>query len=72
MQRRYPEDSNIIDFIEIKMQQLAARNALHGNIDVADACWHALSAYLSGSVDIIFKKGEPYVINRDIDVNTDE
>ena len=61
---RYPEDSNIIDFIEIKMLNLYERYADAGQDEVADACWHALAAYMTGSVDIIFRKGEPYVIER--------
>ena len=61
---RYPEDSNIIDFVEIKMLNLYERYASAGHADVADAYWHALEAYMTGSVDIVFRKGEPYVIER--------
>ena len=72
MPSRYPEDSNIIDFIEIKMLKLYEDYAMAGQSDVADACWNALSAYMTGSIDIVFRKGEPYVINREIDDINDE
>jgi len=61
---RYPEDSNIIDFIEIKMLNLYEQYASAGQDEVADACWNALAAYMTGSVDIVFRGGEPYVIER--------
>lgn len=72
MPGRYPEDSNIIDFVEIKMHQLYAQYASAGQSDVADACWNALAAYMTGSIDIVFRKGEPYVINRENDDIIDE
>ena len=62
---RYPEDSNIIDFIDVKMMQLYEDYSASGNYNHADACWRALDSYVSGTVDIIFKRGEPYVINRE-------
>jgi hypothetical protein len=64
MTGRYPEDSNIIDFVEIKMLNLYEQYASDGHDDVADACWNALAAYMTGSVDIVFRKGEPYIIER--------
>tara|TARA_R100000808_G_C2107379_1_gene122560 strand:+ start:609 stop:839 length:231 start_codon:yes stop_codon:yes gene_type:complete len=65
MNSRYPQDSNIIDFIEVKMLQLVERYSTVGQQYHADACWSALDAYVSGTVDIIFKHGEPYVIDRE-------
>ena len=62
---RYPEDSNIIDFIEIKMLQLFEQYSTVGDTATAAACWDALAEYLSGTIDIIFKHGEPYVIARE-------
>ena len=64
MTGRYPEDSNIIDFVEIKMLNLYEQYADAGHVDVADACWNALAAYMTGSVDIVLRKGEPYIIER--------
>lgn len=63
---RYPEDSNIIDFVEIKMLQLFEHYSTLGDIGTSAACWEALSDYLAGNIDIIFKSGEPYIINRDL------
>jgi len=64
MDSRYPEDSNIIDFVEIKMLKLYEDYSAAGHIGVADACWNALAAYMTGSIDIVFRKGEPYIIER--------
>jgi hypothetical protein len=66
MNSRYPEDSNIIDFVEVKLLQLVEEYSTLGQQFHADACWNALDAYVSGTVDIIFKAGEPYVIDREI------
>tara|TARA_R100001594_G_C3847635_1_gene217611 strand:+ start:130 stop:378 length:249 start_codon:yes stop_codon:yes gene_type:complete len=65
MNSRYPQDSNIIDFIEVKMLQLVEQYSAVGKDDIADACWNALSGYVSGSIDIIFKHGQPFVIDRE-------
>ena len=66
MPGRYPQDSNIIDFIEVKLLQLVEEYSTLGQQLHVDACWNALDAYVSGTVDIIFKHGEPYVIDREI------
>lgn len=62
MKSRYPEDSNIVDFIQYKLLRLAEEYAAAGQPGVADTIWEALDSYMIGEVDIIFKKGEPYVI----------
>ena len=67
MNNRYPQDSNIIDFIEVKMLRLVEQYSIVGEQNHADACWNALTAYVSGTVDIIFKHGVPFVIDREID-----
>ena len=64
MNSRYPEDSNIIDFIEIKMLQLVEEYSAVGKHHAADACWNALASYTAGTIDIIFKHGQPFVIDR--------
>lgn len=61
MHGRYPEDSNIIDFNYIKLIQLAELYAATRRDDMADACYSALDKYLDGTVDIIFKGGEPWL-----------
>lgn len=61
MPGRYPEDSNIIDFVEVKMLALAEDYAASGRVDLAEAVWNALDNYMDGNIDIIFKKGDPYV-----------
>ena len=63
MHGRYPEDSNIIDFIYIKLISLAEYYHAIGNEAHADACYNALDDYLSDIVDIYFRDGMPYVIN---------
>jgi len=65
MNSRYPEDSNIIDFVEIKLQQLFEEYSALRKQDEAVALWKALDEYVSGTIDIIFKHGEPYIINRE-------
>ena len=72
MTGRYPEDSNIIDFIQYKLLHMAETYATQGQHDVADAIWNALDSYMSGDVDIIFKKGEPYVILNDNSLETSD
>ena len=61
MNGRYPEDSNIIDFIYIKLMQLAEFYAGAGRDELADACYNALDMYLAGTVRVYFRKGEPYI-----------
>ena len=68
MNSRYPEDSNIIDFIEIKLLQLFEEYSALNQRQEASAIWHALDNYISGDIDVIFKGGEPYVINKEIDI----
>ena len=63
---RYPTDSNIIDFIEVKMLQLADDYAKVNKLDMAEACWNALERYMLGEIDIYFKNGEPYVTKPNI------
>ncbi len=62
---RFPQDSNIIDFVEIKMLQLFEQYSALGDKATAAACWDALADYLTGNIDIIFKGGEPYVIAKE-------
>lgn len=69
MTGKYPEDSNIIDFIEIKMLSMADEYAYKGRDDLAEAIWTALDRYMDGEIEIIFKHGEPYVTIADADVN---
>ncbi len=66
MSSRYPEDSNIIDFIEIKLLKMFEEYSALRKEAEALALWAALSDYVSGNIDIIFKDGEPFVINREI------
>jgi len=61
MHGRYPEDSNIIDFIYIKLMQLAEFYATSGKLELADACYNALDMYLAGTVRVYFRNGEPYI-----------
>ena len=61
MHGRYPEDSNIIDFIYIKLMQLAEFYASQRRDELADACYNALDMYLAGTVRVYFRKGEPYI-----------
>ena len=61
MNGRYPEDSNIVDFIYIKLISLAELYAATRRDDMAEACYTALDKYLNGTVDIIFKGGEPWL-----------
>ena len=75
MTGRYPQDSNIIDFVEVKMLQLYEQYSVLGDDTRAEACWYALAAYVSGTIDIIFKRGQPYVIDReknDTDISADD
>ena len=58
---KYPEDINIIDFVEIKLLSMANEYANRGRIDLAEAIWNALDRYMDGEIDIIFKNGDPYV-----------
>jgi len=69
---KFTEDSNIIDFIEVKMLNLANEYAARGHLSMAEAIWTALDQYMSGHVDIIFKAGEPYVIKRENADDIDE
>ena len=57
----YSEDSNIIDFNYIKLMQLAELYASDGREGLAEACYNALDLYLSGTVEVYFKAGEPYI-----------
>ena len=66
MTSRYPQDSNIIDFVEVKMLQLFEYYSAVSDHEAADACWNALVAYVDGIIDIEFIAGEPYVINREL------
>ena len=72
MSNEDPEDSNIIDFIRIKMLQMYEDYSAQGEFDHADAIWDALSAYTSGSCNIIFKRGVPYITAPQPDDNTEE
>ena len=58
---KYPEDINIIDFVEVKLLSMANEYANRGRIDLAEAIWNALDRYMDGEIDIIFKNGDPYV-----------
>ena len=69
---RYPQDSNIIDFVEVKLLAMVEEYASAGLGPMADALWSALDQYMAGDIDIIFKHGQPYVIAREIDGITDE
>lgn len=64
MNSRYPEDSNIIDFIEVKLLAMAEEYASAGKLSMAEAVWNALDSYVAENIDIVFKAGQPYVINR--------
>jgi len=72
MPGRYPQDSNIIDFIQLKLLAMVEEYSSAGMIPMADALWSALDQYMAGEVDVIFKHGQPYVIAREIDSITDE
>jgi hypothetical protein len=70
---KYPEDSNIIDFIEVKLLSMADDYASGGRLDLAEAIWTALDRYMTGEIEIIFKHGEPYVTAaNDVDFVLDE
>jgi hypothetical protein len=69
MQGKYPQDSNIVDFIEIKLLSMADEYANKGREDLAEAIWSALDRYMDGEIDIIFKNGDPYVTAVEFDVN---
>ena len=62
---RYPEDSNIIDFNQIKLLAMIEEYAKLGRADMAEAIWHALDSYMVGDIDIVFKNGMPYVLKAD-------
>ena len=72
MSGRHPQDSNIIDFIQVKLLAMVEEYSSAGMIPMADALWSALDQYMAGDIDIIFKHGQPYVIAREIDGITDE
>ena len=55
------QDSNIIDFIEIKMLKMYEDFSEQGETDNAAAIWDALSAYVSGSATIVFRRGIPFI-----------
>ena len=55
------QDSNIIDFIEIKMLKMYEDFSAQGETDNAAAIWDALSAYVSGSATIVFRRGIPFI-----------
>ena len=55
----YSDYDNVIDFIEIKMLDLAEQYAKKGKLDVAEKLWHALDLYLDHKVSLWFEKGEP-------------
>ena len=61
MHGRYPEDSNIIDFIYIKFISLGEFYDEVGKPGLADACYNALDMYLAETVNVYFKDGEPYI-----------
>jgi hypothetical protein len=61
MHGRYPEDSNIIDFIYIKLISLAEFYAETRRESMADACYNALDKYLDGAIDVVFRDGEPWL-----------
>ena len=61
MHGRYPEDSNIIDFIYIKLISLGEFYDEVGKPGLADACYNALDMYLAETVNVYFKDGEPYI-----------
>ena len=64
---RYPQDSNIIDFIQVKMLRLIDEFGAAGKTDMAEACWNALDNYMSGSVNIYFQDGQPYIARVNLD-----
>ncbi len=75
MNSRYPKDSNIIDFVEVKLLAMAEDYAGAGKLRMAEAIWAALDSYMAGSIDVLFKHGQPYVINRknnDVDFIDDD
>jgi len=67
MHGRYPEDSNIIDFVQVKMLKLIDEYGANGRDDMAAACWNALDNYMSGSVNIYFQNGDPFVARINLD-----
>ena len=66
---RYPQDSNIIDFIEIKLSAMAESYAGKGHTNMAEALWNALDQYANGNINIIFKNGDPYVVKAHSEVS---
>ena len=53
--------ANIIDFIYIKLISLGEFYDEIGRPNLADACYNALDMYLSETVNVYFKAGEPYI-----------
>ena len=56
------EINNVIDFIEHKLLRLEGDAAHRGDFALAMAIGDALKRYLEGSVSIIFKEGNPYLV----------
>ena len=56
------EINNVIDFIEHKLLRLEATAAHAGDFALAMAIGDALTRYLEGSVYIVFKEGNPYIM----------
>ena len=62
------EYGNVYDFVEYRLHDMINKADADGREDIAEALYIALNAYLSGTVDIVFKRGRPFVTRRpDVD-----
>ena len=65
--------NNVIDFTEHKLLRLEGDAAHRGDFALAMAIGDALKRYIEGSVDIVFKEGNPYLVKPEPDeAETDE
>jgi len=67
------EINNVIDFTEHKLMRLEGDAAHAGDFALAMAIGDALTRYKEGSVVIVFKDGNPYLVSPEQDeAETDE
>ena len=69
---RYTEYENVYDFVEIKLDQLAALAHNNGRHDVSEMLDEVCDAYIAGLIDIVFVHGWPYTIETDANNNLND
>ena len=57
------KENNVLDFVAYKLERMESDAAHEGRFDYALALHDALTAYLDGSISIMFSGGYPYSIH---------